>query len=68
MDLTDLDSIREAVATVIEKEGRIDVLINNAGMHTGGPIETLPVEYIKATDGYKLSGDGSSHQGGITSI
>jgi short-subunit dehydrogenase len=47
MDLTDSCSIREAVSTVIEKEGRIDVLINNAGMHTGGPIETSPIENIK---------------------
>jgi short-subunit dehydrogenase len=47
MDLTDVNSIRKAVSTVIEKEGRIDTLINNAGMHSGGPIETLPVEYIK---------------------
>jgi short-subunit dehydrogenase len=47
MDLTDLLSIKTSVKTVVEKEGRIDVLINNAGMHTGGPIETLPIEYIK---------------------
>jgi NAD(P)-dependent dehydrogenase (short-subunit alcohol dehydrogenase family) len=47
MDMTDLNSIREAVLIIVEKEGRIDVLINNAGMHTGGPAETLPAEYIK---------------------
>lgn len=47
MDLTDNESIRKAVKTVIEKEGRIDVLINNAGMHTGGSIETSPAENIK---------------------
>ncbi|MFH0841475.1 MAG: SDR family oxidoreductase [Bacteroidota bacterium] len=47
MDLTDPVSIKAAVAYVIEKEGRIDVLINNAGMHTGGPAETTPVEYIR---------------------
>ena len=47
MDLTDTDSIKQAVASVIGKEGRIDVLINNGGMHTGGPIETIPAEYIK---------------------
>jgi len=47
MDLTDICSIRETVSTVIEKEGRIDVLINNAAMHSGGPIETSPIENIK---------------------
>jgi NAD(P)-dependent dehydrogenase (short-subunit alcohol dehydrogenase family) len=47
MDLTDTASIKNVVASVFEKEGRIDVLINNAGMHTGGPIETIPSEYIK---------------------
>jgi NAD(P)-dependent dehydrogenase (short-subunit alcohol dehydrogenase family) len=47
LDLTNIDSINQAVQTILQKEGRIDVLINNAGMHTGGPIETLPLEYIK---------------------
>jgi NAD(P)-dependent dehydrogenase (short-subunit alcohol dehydrogenase family) len=47
MDLTDPPSIKNTVAKVIEKEGRIDVLINNGGMHTGGPVETMPVEYLK---------------------
>jgi NAD(P)-dependent dehydrogenase (short-subunit alcohol dehydrogenase family) len=47
MDLTDFESIKRAVKTVIEREGRIDVLINNAGMHTGGPIETTLPENIK---------------------
>jgi short-subunit dehydrogenase len=47
LDLTKDDSIRQAVQTVLQKEGRIDVLINNAGMHTGGPIETSPLENIK---------------------
>lgn len=47
MDLTDFQSIRKAVETVISEEGRIDILINNAGMHTGGPIETTPMENIR---------------------
>lgn len=47
MDLMNYDSVRLAVSSVLEKEGRIDVLINNAGMHTGGPIETSPIENIK---------------------
>jgi short-subunit dehydrogenase len=47
MDLTDSESILKAVETVVHNEGRIDVLINNAGMHTGGPAETLPEEFLK---------------------
>jgi len=47
MDLTDIISVKKAVETVVAKEGRIDMLINNAGMHTGGPAETIPPEYIK---------------------
>lgn len=47
LDLTNTDSIINSVQTILEKEGRIDVLINNAGMHTGGPIETSPSENIK---------------------
>lgn len=47
MDLTDLPSIIEAVRKVVDNEGRIDVLINNAGMHTGGPAETIPEEFFR---------------------
>jgi NAD(P)-dependent dehydrogenase (short-subunit alcohol dehydrogenase family) len=47
MDLTDTESIKQAVDTVIQKEGHIDVLINNAGMHTGGSVETAPIEHVK---------------------
>jgi NADP-dependent 3-hydroxy acid dehydrogenase YdfG len=47
LDLTNNDSIKQAVQIVFQKEGRIDILINNAGMHTGGPVETSAIENIK---------------------
>jgi NAD(P)-dependent dehydrogenase (short-subunit alcohol dehydrogenase family) len=47
MDLLDKDSIAAAVRTVVEEQGRIDVLINNAGMHLGGPIEEAPEELFR---------------------
>ena len=47
IDLQKPDSIETSVKTIFEKEGRIDVLINNAGMHSGGPLETTPNDYIR---------------------
>lgn len=47
MDLTDHLSIKNAVSFVLKKEGRIDILINNAGAHTGGAVETTPIEIIR---------------------
>jgi len=47
MDLTDHLSIKLAVEAVLQKEGRIDILINNAGVHTGGAVETTPIENIR---------------------
>ncbi|MDO5608576.1 MAG: SDR family oxidoreductase [Capnocytophaga sp.] len=42
MDVRDTESIREAVQTVIAREGRIDILINNAGVGISGAIEEIP--------------------------
>lgn len=47
MDLTQPASIDQAVAEVLEREERIDLLVNNAGMHLGGPIEEAPADLHK---------------------
>jgi NAD(P)-dependent dehydrogenase (short-subunit alcohol dehydrogenase family) len=39
MDVTDDDSVLRAVATVLEREGRIDVVVNNAGIAIAGAVE-----------------------------
>ncbi len=48
LDVKDVGSIQHLAKTIIEKEGRLDVLINNAGVGITGPIEEIPEEEIKA--------------------
>ena len=47
LDVTKNDTIKLAISELIEKEGRINVLINNAGVGITGPLEETPEEEIK---------------------
>ncbi len=47
LDVRDTNSVTNFIDKVISKVGRIDVLINNAGVGITGPIEETPEEEIK---------------------
>jgi NAD(P)-dependent dehydrogenase (short-subunit alcohol dehydrogenase family) len=47
LDVTDEESMREAVAHVERTEGAVGVLINNAGYSQSGAIETVALEAVR---------------------
>ncbi|MCM4172972.1 SDR family NAD(P)-dependent oxidoreductase [Arenibacter sp. TNZ] len=51
LDVRNPESIQSAISRLITKEGRVDVLVNNAGIGITGPIEETPhSEILKAFD------------------
>ena len=51
MEVTHPNSINEVIAYIINQEGQLDIVINNAGVGITGPIEETPTsEIIKAFD------------------
>ena len=47
IDVDDASSVRRGVDEVLAKSGRVDVLVNNAGLGGGGPIEDVPIDWAK---------------------
>lgn len=43
-DVADASSVEKTVQQVLEKFGKVDVLINNAGLTWGAPAESMPLE------------------------
>ncbi|MGH9977452.1 MAG: SDR family oxidoreductase [Nitrososphaeraceae archaeon] len=48
LDVTDDNSVKNAVDHIISEAGRIDVLVNNAGYSLGGALEDLSMEEFKS--------------------
>jgi NAD(P)-dependent dehydrogenase (short-subunit alcohol dehydrogenase family) len=55
-DVTDRESVKTAVETVMEKWGRIDVLVASAGIYTGTPLTEVPLEQWQRTIDINLTG------------
>jgi NADP-dependent 3-hydroxy acid dehydrogenase YdfG len=47
LDVTDQDSVREGIQTALDKFGRIDAVVNNAGFAVVGPFEAATDEQIE---------------------
>jgi NAD(P)-dependent dehydrogenase (short-subunit alcohol dehydrogenase family) len=48
LDVTNEASVAAAVRHVEDRHGAIDVLVNNAGIDHAGPVETMPIERVRA--------------------
>jgi NAD(P)-dependent dehydrogenase (short-subunit alcohol dehydrogenase family) len=47
VEITNDDSVKAAIKTVIDKEGKIDVVVNNAGYYANGVAESFSVNDVK---------------------
>jgi NAD(P)-dependent dehydrogenase (short-subunit alcohol dehydrogenase family) len=47
LDVRNIESIKAAIDELLSKTGKIDVLINNAGVGITGPLEEIPTEEIR---------------------
>ncbi|MGD0753405.1 MAG: SDR family oxidoreductase [Anaerolineales bacterium] len=47
LDVTSPESIQKAVEQTVREQGRIDVLVNNAGYALRGAVEEVPIEQVR---------------------
>lgn len=65
MDVTDKQQITAVLDLIMEREGRLDVVVNNAGKGITGPVETTPIEEIRRVFELNLYGPIQVIQGAL---
>jgi NADP-dependent 3-hydroxy acid dehydrogenase YdfG len=55
LDVKDDNSVRSAVQSILQKEQRIDALVNNAGLALTGSIEETTIEDASGEPGGSLT-------------
>ena len=55
-DVSDADAVVAAMASVVERWGRVDVLVNNAGLHRGGRIGRIALDAWESVLDVNLKG------------
>lgn len=56
LDVIKVETIKNAVEFILQKEGKLDVLVNNAGMGITGPVEDTPTNEMRAVFDTNLFG------------
>src|SRR5260370_13805768 len=56
MDATDDESVQHAIDAILQREGRLDIVMNNAGIAIPGPLELTSIEEAKRQSDVNLFG------------